>query len=864
MTAHATYRLQLHAGFTFDDAARQVDYLRQLGVTDIYASPILRARSGSMHGYDVVDPTVVNPALGGEDGLRRLVRRLRDAGMGLIVDIVPNHMATGAENVFWMDVLEKGLRSAYAALFDIDWSPADLSLTGKILLPILGEPYRDLLQGGHFTLAREGERVVLCYGDHRLPLRPEDSAMLLRETDPALASLAQDASALDEILARQHYRLAWWRTAGDRINWRRFFDINELVALQIERPEIFDLVHATIFRLYAEGMIDGFRVDHVDGLTDPAAYCRALRARLSDLESRRPPEATPGPALLVVEKILAAGERLPAAWHTDGTTGYEVMNEIAALLHDPAGEAALTRLWQDLSGRPPDFESEERIARRTILGQSFAGQYTALARAFHLAAQSARPALDISEESCRRALAALLEVFAVYRTYATRSGAGPDDASVISAARRRAMDGLATTDGPALDFICATLLSPAYGSPAQSDAAIGFQKLSAPLTAKAVEDTAFYRYGRLFSRNDVGFDIRRFAGSVDAFHGFCKIRAADMPRALSATATHDHKRGEDLRARLAVLSEIPARWAAAVHDWRALNAAARPASLAPDDEYQLYQTIVGAWPLDLAPDDAASLDDFAQRLKRWQEKALREAKLRSSWSMPDQAYESAAAGFVDRLFDTERGADFLRSVHAFIGDIAAAGGLNGLTQALLRCLMPGTPDLYQGCEFWDFSLVDPDNRRKVDYRKRAASLSPHSAASLLHAWRDGRVKQAVIAASLDVRQRHGPLFASGSYEPLTVTGPRAEAVVAFVRQDGDSAIITLAARHCGSELFGKPQPLPNPETWRDTVLQLPQSVASGAVFSTFEGSSIDLSERLPIGTVLGAMPIALLVLSPKK
>jgi (1->4)-alpha-D-glucan 1-alpha-D-glucosylmutase len=861
MKARATYRMQLHAGFTFDDAARQIDYLQRLGITDIYASPILRARAGSRHGYDVVDPDTVNPELGGVDGLRRLSRRLHDAGMGLIVDIVPNHMAVGAENAIWMDVLEKGVASAYSAFFDIDWTPADLSLVGKVLLPVLGEPYRQILTSGSLTLVREADRVMLHYGDHRLPLRIADSTALMREPYATLQTIAKNADTLDELLSRQHYRLAWWRTAGDRINWRRFFDINELVAVQVERPEVFDIVHGAILRFYAEGVIDGLRVDHVDGLTDPAAYCQQLRDRLNALDAKRPADAIPGPALLVVEKILGMGERLPASWGTDGTTGYEVMNALSALQHDPAGEASLTRLWQDISGRPADFDDEERPARREILTQAFAGQHGALARAFHLAAQRERPALDLSEESCRRALAALLAVFPVYRTYATRAGAGPNDTAVVETARAQALEGLPATDAPALDFICATLLLPTYDTAAQSDSAIGFQKLSAPLTAKAVEDTGFYRYGRLLSRNDVGFDIRRFAGPVEDFHDFCQMRAAETPRALSATATHDHKRGEDLRARLAVLSELPGEWEAAVHHWRAINADVRPPLLAPDDEYQLYQTIAGAWPLDLAADDAEALTQFAARLKRWQEKALREAKLRSSWAMADADYEAATKGFIDRLFEPRSSRDFLASMAGFVDAIAAAGALNGLTQTFLRCLMPGTPDLYQGCELWDFSLVDPDNRSDVDYRKRAASLSTRTASSLLLKWRDGAIKQSIIATALGTRHRLARLFADGSYEPLTVIGPRAASVIAFVRRQDSAAVIVVAARHCGRQLLGKHSPLPGQDFWRGTQIHLPDSLTKRAASSLFEGiDSVPLKEPIDVARLLRAMPLGLLLI----
>ncbi len=576
----ATLRLQFHRGFTFADAEALVPYFARLGVSHLYASPIAVARPGSQHGYDVIDPTRVNPELGGEAGLRALSSALRAAGMGLILDIVPNHMAADTANAWWSDVLRHGPASRFARWFDIDWDADD-----KVLLPILGRPLDEVLAAGE--IRRDDDAFV--YFSHRLP-------------------------AIEGGLERQHWRPAWWRSAGDRINWRRFFDINELVCLRMEEPEAFEAVHALPLRLHAEGIVDGLRIDHVDGLTDPAAYCRTLRARL-------------GPAAyLVVEKILLAGETLPPDWGCDGTTGYDFMDEVSALQHDPAGERVLAEAWAALSGRPVDFAAEEELARREVLARSFGAQLDACAAAF-AGDELARPLL-------RRVLGELLAHFPVYRTYGRDGVLSSADRAVLDRSAAGARRTCLATDRWAIDPLLAR-----FAERDRAHAVARFQQLSAPIAAKAVEDTGFYRYGRLLSRNDVGFDPATFALDADAFHRRMQRRRAEWPRALLATATHDHKRGEDVRARLAVLSAMAAQWAVLQRDW---VAASRPLACngAPSagDVALLLQTIVGAWPFDLDAGDRAGRRAFAERLVAWQQKALREAKLASDWAAVDEAY----------------------------------------------------------------------------------------------------------------------------------------------------------------------------------------------------------------------------------
>ncbi|HET6220565.1 MAG TPA: malto-oligosyltrehalose synthase, partial [Dongiaceae bacterium] len=632
-----------------------VPYFARLGVSHLYASPIATARPGSPHGYDVIDATRVNPELGGEEGLGVLSSALARAGMGMILDIVPNHMAADTANEWWADVLRHGRASRFARFFDIDWDAGD-----KVLLPILGRPLDEVLLAGE--LRRDGD--AFCYFSHRLP-------------------------AVDGGLERQHWRLAWWRSAGDRLNWRRFFDINELVCLRMEETEAFETVHALPLRLHQEGIVDGLRIDHVDGLSDPAAYCRALRRRLR-----------PG-AYLVVEKILLAGETLPPDWACDGTTGYDFMNEVSALQHDAAGERVLAEAWSALSGRPADFAAEEEPARREILARSFSAQLDACAAAFEDG--------ELAQPMLRRVLSELLAHFPVYRTYGRDGVLSPADRAVLDRAAAGARRTCLATDRWAIDPMLRR-----FAERDRSRAVARFQQLSAPIAAKAVEDTGFYRYGRLLSRNDVGFDAGTFALDADAFHHRMQRRRADWPRALLATATHDHKRGEDVRARLAVLSGMAAEWAALQRDWveasRPLGRATTDGKRAPGpgDVALLLQTIVGAWPVDLDAGDRAGRRAFAERLVAWQQKALREAKLASDWAAIDETYEAAARDFTVALVAEAALPDVLHQIAGLVQRIAPAGALNGLAQCLLRMTVPGVPDLYQGAELWDLSLVDPD------------------------------------------------------------------------------------------------------------------------------------------------------------
>ena len=741
MIPRATYRLQFHADFTFADAEALVPYLDRLGISHIYASPITMAAPGSTHGYDVIDPTRINPELGGEQGFRRLVAALRARDMGVVIDIVPNHMGiAGDSNPFWQDVLLHGRSSLHADVFDIDWN-------SPIELPVLGTSLQQALDDGAITCARhEGRWWIVTYGENRYPIRDAD-----QHDAPDLP--------IEALLDRQHYRLGWWRAANDRLNWRRFFAINELAGVRAEDPAIFDWSHQLYLRLYREGLIDGVRVDHVDGLTDPAGYCRRLRAQLGD------------DAWIVVEKILGPGEAMPRDWGVDGTSGYDFMEEVGALLHDPAGAEPLAALWHETSGRPANIADEELLARQQMLAWQFTGQLDACTDAF--AALSAGAATGFTRAMLRRAIERLLWVFPVYRTYGTGDTAPAGDAAIRAEARRRIAPHVPPGEWPVVDRILAWLAGEASGSGGLAREAVRrFQQLSAPIAAKSLEDTAFYRYGRLLSRNDVGCDAARMSLSPGAFHAAMQVRAAHWPRAMLTTATHDHKRGEDTRARLAVLSAVPDRWRAAVADWEAI---AEPLSAGVDrgDRYMLFQSLLGAWPD--TPDS-----EFAERIAAWQTKALREAKLRSSWEAPDEEYEARCNALAAALVDS---AAFVEAMRAFLAHITPAAERNSLAALALRCTVPGVPDLYQGNEFPDFSLVDPDNRRPVDYPARIAALN------------DPNSKLRVLSDLLALRREHPALCAEGSYEPAETDGE--ERILAFERRHGGATFRLAVALQDG-------------------------------------------------------------------
>jgi (1->4)-alpha-D-glucan 1-alpha-D-glucosylmutase len=702
----ATLRLQFHKGFTLEQAVPLVPYFARLGISHIYASPLLAARAGSMHGYDVVDPTQVNPELGGEPALRRLVGALREHNMGLILDIVSNHMAVGGnDNPWWLDLLEWGRLSPYGEFFDIQWHSPDPLMEGQLLLPFLGSDYGVALQEGTLKLqfnAQTGSFHVEHY-DHHFPICPNDYGELLRseETLKALADrfsslsyqtdahslaiplkeelrqLAIDPQILEaiqnnlkhydssseegfdklhQLLERQSYRLASWRTAADDINWRRFFDINELGGLRVERPAVFEATHGKIFQLIAEGLVDGLRIDHIDGLADPRGYCRKLRRRVDLL--------APGRHLpIYVEKILGAGETLHRDWAVDGTTGYEFMNQLSLLQHDPDGEHVLGDLWQRRTERPAAFIEEAQLARQQILNGSLASDCESVAQALLQVARDDLMTRDLTLGAIRRVLQALIVHFPVYRTYISAMGRSEQDEVFFQQAMDGARQTLSEADWPVLDCVAAWLGGTPWRRKPRGrsrkilkHACVRFQQLTSPAAAKAVEDTALYRSAVLLSRNDVGYNTEQFSAPLSDFHAVNQQRLDEFPDNLLATATHDHKRGEDTRARLAVLSERSHWYAEQIELWRALARPVRVDDQMPSsgDELILYQALLGSWPLQLRDDDQAGFADYAKRIWQWQQKALREAKLQSSWSAPNEAYENAAQAFTEKLLTVKK------------------------------------------------------------------------------------------------------------------------------------------------------------------------------------------------------------------
>lgn len=840
MIPRATLRLQFHRGFTFADAMRHVEWFAAMGVSHVYASPIAVARPGSMHGYDVIDPAGVNPELGGEEALRSFASALRAVGLGLILDIVPNHMAADMRNAWWTDVLRRGRASRHADWFDIDWEAGD-GAPAKVLLPVLGRPLAEIIEAGELKIGNDDKgRPQLEYFENSFPL-----------CDGSI----EGRGDLANLLARQHYRLASWRVAGDRINWRRFFDINELVCLRMENPEAFAAVHALPLRLYAEGVIDGLRIDHVDGLTDPAAYCRDLRARLDEVQERHGRSR----AWLVVEKILLKGETLPKDWGCDGTTGYDFMDEVSALQHDARGEAVLATAWTELSGRPAMFAPEELAARREIVARSFSAQLEACASAWQaiLGDRVPRPTL-------RRMLAEFLAHVPVYRTYGAGHHLSEHDAQILRDVATHVSKTCLATDRWAVEPVLDAMLAPQPHSGSWPRAMARFQQLSAPIAAKSVEDTGFYRYGRLLSRNDVGFDVETFAIDTDAFHARMRRRRADYPHTMLATATHDHKRGEDLRARLAVLSELAPDWTKLVS--RAVDASSplrRQVGdrLAPTagDIAMLMQMVVGAWPLDLERDDGEGRRGFAERLCGWQQKALREAKLESDWASVDEAYEAAAQSFTMRLVAEAALPELLDELFSFIRRIAPAGAVNGLAQCLLKLTVPGVPDLYQGTDLWDFSLVDPDNRRPVDFAARA-KMTDQSLAELAQTWRDGRIKQALVRRTLGLRKSAPNLFAEGDYLPVAIEGAASESIVAFARRAQDDWLLVVVPRLVASAKFEEATLAFRPEAWRDTSIALPEGLSCEQPHNVLSGCTMDVrAGRIPLGRLFEAAPVALLI-----
>jgi (1->4)-alpha-D-glucan 1-alpha-D-glucosylmutase len=853
----ATARLQLHAGFTLHDAAAQVPYQARLGISHLYLSPIGTAVPGSTHGYDVTDPGTVNPELGGETALQALHAAVRAHDMGMILDIVPNHMAAHGHNAWWWDVLKHGRRSKHADWFDIDWrSPHH---DGKLWLPVLDRPYAQALAEGALKLGlSESGELQLEHHDTCFPVRvdgasvPQDLALRRDWAHRISQGTARGEDTLHRLLERQSYRLAWWRVGNDMVNYRRFFDITSLAAIRVERPDVFNAVHALPLRLIAEGVLDGLRLDHVDGLADPRGYLRRLRTQVDKAGRKR--GLRPGKVALLVEKILAPGERLPRDWPVQGTTGYDFMDQVSGVLHDARGQAPLTQLWKQHSGRSGDFAQEEFQARGEILDGPLQAEFGRALQAATAAAHLDPACREFSPQMLGAALAAVMRRFPVYRTYAGNDGLDTADGALFERAAQAARAGANPRVQAAIDALLRWMHddpgTPTVQRSLRRVLRRRLEQLSAPLNAKSVEDTGFYRHGVLLSRNEVGSHPQHLALDVHDFHQACQARAAGHQRAMLATATHDHKRGEDTRMRMAVLSSQPQWWAQQVGRFTTLAAqlGRAPGKGGPDagDALMLWQMLVAAWPLSLRVDERAGLADYATRLADWQTKALREAKLHSTWTEPNAAYEAAARALLDTALIDAAGLALREALHAAAEALGANGAINGLAQATLRLTTPGVPDLYQGTEGWDLSLVDPDNRRPVDFAQRQRWLDDTTPwPQLLQHWHSGQLKARLVAQLLQLRATAPELFARGDYKPLHADGPFLERVLAFRRQHAGASLVVAVPRLVAERGLDIAVPLLPAGYWQDATLALPdgryQHLPDGRVLQV-QGGRIALAE----------------------
>jgi (1->4)-alpha-D-glucan 1-alpha-D-glucosylmutase len=958
----ATYRLQFHREFTFADACGILDYLAQLGISDVYASPILTSRRGSTHGYDGTDPTRIDPDLGGEEGFALFQQELHKRGMGLLLDIVPNHMAASSENRWWMDVLENGSDSAFASYFDIDWRPGAKNMDGRILLPVLGKPFGEVLDGGELSVILEEAKFSIRYFDAVFPVAPRSYSTILRHaTTPLRAFLGEASSsfqeyagilaaldafslheqnspgdaaerrarfsalegrlhdllanqnivrvideslkelngakndpasfnALQSVLAQQNYNLAYWQNVNESINYRRFFAITELVGMRVDDSLVFDALHNSLLRAVSKEVLTGLRVDHIDGLRDPAAYLARLQQRLAGGENH----AGATPAYLLVEKILARGEMLPGDWPVSGTTGYEYLKFANDIFVDPSRAKAIEEIYAKFTGKETNLSDvlyqKKKLVMNTLLGV----EMRSLGRQLGELAAQDRYARELPRAGLLEALIETTACVPAYRTYIHSLEVPPEARAFIERALAEARERKPHLDAACFDFVRDVLLlaNPTHVFAEQRETRLAFvmrwQQLTGPIVAKGVEDTALYVYHPLLSLNEVGGDPQVTAASSGGEGWtFLRARRERWPHGLSASTTHDTKRSEDVRARINVLSELPEEWEARLHRWTEWNARHKTQAhgqLIPErnEEYFLYQTLLGAWPpaeADVA--ESVTRDSFEKRIQEYMVKATREAMVHTRWTKPNEAHEAALRNFVTAILSRESAPEFLADLGEFQKSLAYFGMVNGLAQTLLKMTCPGVPDFFQGSELWDLRLVDPDNRQRVDFARRITALKEleqeargqaiAKARELAEHWEDGKVKLFLIRKVLGFRRQHAAMFANGDFLPAEVRGPAARNVLAFFRRYKNDWTLVVAPRWLAREK-GR-----GAERWRETVVVLPQdapegwsSVLTGARDKTrkTQNSSmrgdpqnphvVDGQHILDVEGLLGDFPVALL------
>jgi (1->4)-alpha-D-glucan 1-alpha-D-glucosylmutase len=892
----ATYRLQFREGTTFDTARELAPYLARLGVSHLYAAPIFAASPGSTHGYDVTDYNALEEDLGGVAGFTAMSDALSSADLGLILDFVPNHMGVSPRNLWWEDVLRWGAESRYAQTFDISWEAE------KILVPVLAKPYGEALADGDLSVVLDAKNARLRFdaAGYGLPIdlrtyghvfglmdHPEKDRLVRRFSvstpseadelaerlaehleepafraalDKALAALNADQTALHEMHEAQAWRLAWWRTARERLTYRRFFEIADLIGVRQELRRVFRDSHQLVIRLARERRLDGIRIDHVDGLADPKGYLEQLRQAFQSV--RRQP-------FVHVEKILTGDERLRTSWEIEGTTGYEFITALAGLYVDGAQEAAMTEAYNAFLGEDEDLRAMIVRQKRSIFQRNLAGELTHLTGVALGVASRGLATRDLGQDTIARAIVEVAAALPVYRTYVSVDGVPRRDIAIIDDAVDLAMSGREVEADEPIQFI-GRLLKLDFVDGADVAGALNFtrrfQQTTGAVMAKAVEDTAFYRYNRLIALNEVGGEPDHYGTDVAAFHDAMQIHLEDQPEGLLATSTHDTKRAEDARARLYTLSEAPERWrdivAGLAAEMAPLRRSVEPLVLSPDPatEWGLYQSLLGVLPPDFDPEDGEARAALAERLSQYAEKAVREAKRWTSWTSPAEAYEGALRDFVSALLDPARTGDMLTRFWTDVQPFVVAGALTSLSQATLKFAAPGVPDIYQGTEFYDFSLVDPDNRRAIDFDVRAATIeSDQPWADALANWRSGRIKAKLTRAALAMRGRAPELFTRGAYVPLQPEGPLADHLVAFARTDADgAAAIAIGPRLCLGLLAGALEPKVEAERWAGTSIALPPALAGREWRNSLTEETSGPSQTLAVGDILATLPFALL------